>query len=227
MIAHKKPWCMVPSEPLIPLLPKVKWQSQGEAPASTNAAALMLYVALNFAAEREEDDAGNYRGRAALSYNALSDVVSLSRATIAHGLNRLIALRLVERFGSDQKRGYLIHWTSRGWFKLPCKAVLNEGTIAPFAHFSLRTKAELNALKLYLYLAGVRSNDVHFSMSSHATIHTKTGIPENDIRRAHSLLTSVGLLAAVERDHLGIVENYSEPNKYYLTGYKALCREPS
>ena len=54
MIRHRKPWCMIPNEPIVSLLPTLKWQQMGPLPASANAAALMIYVALNFAADREE-----------------------------------------------------------------------------------------------------------------------------------------------------------------------------
>ena len=60
-------------------------------------------------------------------------------------------------------------------------------------------------------------------MASHEVIHTKTGIPEADIRRAHSLLTSVGLLAGIEREHKGVVEKTNESNRYYLRGYEAFA----
>jgi hypothetical protein len=223
MIAHKKPWCMIPAEPIISLLPKLKWQTEDEAPASTNSAALMLYVALNFAAEREEDDEGGYLGRAVLSYPELNYVTGLSRKLIAHGLRRLEELKLVLPTGSDQKRGYVIPWGAKTWFKLPCRAILHKGAIAPFGRFHMRSKSELHALKLYLYLAAVRSNQAWFSMSSHQKIHEKTGIPENGIRRAHSLLTSVGLLAGIDREH-NALEKQNEPNKYYLSGYQALWR---
>ncbi len=59
-------------------------------------------------------------------------------------------------------------------------------------------------------------------MASHEVIHAKTGIP-GDIRRAHSLLTSVGLLAATEREYKGVVEKINEPNKYYLRGREAFA----
>jgi hypothetical protein len=44
---------------------------------------------------------------------------------------------------------------------------------------------------------------------------------EADIRRAHSLLTSVGLLATIEREYKAVVEKKNEQNKYYLRGHDA------
>lgn len=224
MIGHRKAWCMVPNAPLIALLPKLKWVKENDAPASTNAAALMVYVALNFVAEREEDEAGNYLGRAALSYSELNYVTGLSRKLVRHGLEQLEELKLIEPTGSDQKRSYTIKWGGRTWFKLPCRELLDKGAISPFSCFHLRGKSELHALKLYLYLAAIRSNNRWCAMSAHETIHEKTGIPKSEIRRAHSLLISVGILSGVERKHNGS-DKQNEPNRYYLTGYKGLCRE--
>jgi hypothetical protein len=115
---------------------------------------------------------------------------------------------------------YLITWNGGRWFKLPCQAIFSDGKINAFRRLSLRSKRDLYALKLYLYFASIRDNRTMFSMASHERIHEKTGIPENEIRRAHSLLTSVGLLAAIEREFKGL-EKTNEPNKYYLTGYQA------
>jgi hypothetical protein len=221
MIRHKKPWCAVPSEAIVAALPKLRWQAADGAPASANAAALMLYVALNFAAEAETTEDGQHLGRASVSYAELGHISGLSRKLIAAGLKRLVTLGLISPTGSDQKRGYVIPWASSRWFKLPCRAILADGKIAPFQHLTLRSKRDLHALKLYLYLASIRDNRFPFSMASHQKIHERIGIPENEIRRAHSLLTSVGLLAGIDQEFRDI-EKVNEPNKYYLTGFQSL-----
>jgi hypothetical protein len=133
----------------------------------------------------------------------------------------LTELGLTEASGSRQNRVYTIAMTSRRFFKLPSLALFDEGRIIPFHQLTLRNKLDLHALKLYLYFASVRDNQRSYSMASHATIHAKTGIPEADIRRAHSLLTSVGLLAAIERECKAVIEKKNEPNKYYLRGHDA------
>ena len=132
-------------------------------------------------------------------------------------------MNLIAAEGSNQERVYLILRNGGRWFKLPCLALFDEGKITPFRQLTLRGKLDLHALKLYLYFASVRDNQRMFSMASHEVIHAKTGIPESDIRRAHSLLTSVGLLAAIEREYQGVVEKANEPNKYYLRGHEAFA----
>jgi hypothetical protein len=111
---------------------------------------------------------------------------------IAAGLKRLIELNLIAATGSNQNRVYLIFGNGKRWFKLPCLALFEGGKITPFRRLTLRSKLDLHAMKLYLYFASARDNQRMFSMASHATIHAKTGIPESDVRRAHSLLTSIG-----------------------------------
>lgn len=224
MIGHRRPWCMIPNEPIISLLPELRWQNVGGLPASSNAAALIVYVALNFVAEREEMDDGSYIGRASLSYSEISEATGLSRVLVMNGLKRLIEYGLIVSTGSTQKRSYLIPWGGRRWFKLPCRAILREGKIAPFHNFTLRSKRDLHALKLYLYFASVRNNSSSYSMAAHSTIHERTGIPEANIRAAHSLLLSVGLLAAIDREYQLLLKR-REPNKYYLTGYQVLWND--
>jgi hypothetical protein len=69
----RKPRRTVPAEP-IALLPKLKWQAEAEAPASTNAAALILYVALAFEAEQPGHEDVRTLGRAWVSYTELETI---------------------------------------------------------------------------------------------------------------------------------------------------------
>lgn len=222
MIAKILPWRAVSAEPIIALLPSLRWRATSGASASTNAAALILYVTLIFVAESQKSDGDTaVMYRSAPTYAELETLTGLSRALISAGLKRLVELELIECAGSRQSRVYLISGSGKRWFKLPCMALFDGGRIGAFRQLTLRSKLDLHALKLYLYFASVRDNQRMFSMASHETIHAKTGIPESDVRRAHSLLTSVGLLAAIEREFKGVIEKANEPNKYYLRGCEA------
>ena len=97
--------------------------------------------------------------------------------------------------------------------------MFDEGRITTFRQLTLRGKLD-HALKLYLYFASVRDNQRLISMASHEVIHARTGIPESDIRRAHRLLTSVGLLAAIEREYKGVVEKTNEPKNTICAGMR-------
>ncbi len=224
MIAKILPWRAVPTEPIIPILPLLKWRSENGVTASRNAAALILYVTLIFVAERKALGNILVSYQSSPTYDELEVLTGLSRALISVGLKRLLELELIEVSGSPQNRTYRISIEGKRWFKLPSLALFDGGRISPFRQLTLRSKLDLHALKLYLYFASVRDNNRMYSMASHETIHAKTGIPEGDIRRAHSLLTSVGLLAGIEREHKGVIDKTNEPNKYYLRGHEAFVQ---
>jgi len=215
------PWHRLPSQPVTEALAALRWQTENGAPPSAGIAALMIYVALNFVAHAALADDGADGVVAEATYPELSEMTDLSRSLIAHGLKRLTALNLITISGSAQKRRYWITGPHTRWFKLPSQAIVKQGVIGPFKTFTLRSKHELHALKLYLYLASCRDNKKPFSMVSYEMIHERTGISERDIRRAISLLISSGLLENVDREFSHTLK-VNEANKYYLTGSRAL-----
>lgn len=111
------------------------------------------------------------------------------------------------------------------FFKLPCRKLVAGDVIVPFGNFLLRSKFELYALKLYLYLAARRNNSSYESLASHDKIHESTGIPRRDIRRAISTLINVGLFRAVDRRSSGVGVHEHSPNLYYLRGCEDLVRQ--
>ena len=84
-------------------------------------------------------------------------------------------------------------------------------------HFTLRSKCELHALKLYLYLASSRDGKQKYVEASYEKIFERTGISERDIRRAIAVLIGTGLLRNVERQ-TAAEKNAWGPNKYFLEG---------
>ncbi|RQS86456.1 hypothetical protein DF048_31945 [Burkholderia seminalis] len=212
---------------MLAALPEMKWSTADNARPAAETSALMLFVALNFMATAWLDEQGRYVAVAEGTYVDLGEATGLSRALISAGLQRLVALGLIAPEGSHQKRRYKINWPEEHrFFKLPCHAIVAGNVIKPFAHFTMRSKHELHAMKLYLYFAAVRSNHAYFSMASYETISERTGISERDIRKAISLLIGTGLLVGINRDH-SHVSTVNEPNKYYLTGYQALVQQKS
>lgn len=217
-------WHKVPSEPVLSALPLTSWRAAASKTAASDTAALMLYVALIFTAELETDFAGIVHQVSAATYDDLEHVTALSRKLVADGLTRLVDLQLVSRHGSHQKRRYLITWplvARAGWFKIPCQAIARNGQIMPFGNFTLRSKHELHALKLYLYLAACRNNTSAYSMASYETISRNIGIPERDIRKAISLLIGTGLMRSVDRKHDNAISDFG-PNKYFFVGCEKL-----
>lgn len=212
-------WVKVPSEPVLEALPLVMWRPQKGRTAATETAALMVYVALNFSSEIEQ---GSTLQIAAATYDELNTATGLSRQMLSRALCRLEELELIEPQGSHQQRRYLIKWKGEGrWFKLPCRAIVKQQKILPFHNFTLRSKYELHAMKLYLYLAARRRNELEYSMASYEIIHSRVGIPEVDIRKAISLLIGAGLLQSVHRESEVSLNKFG-PNQYFFAGCGSL-----
>jgi hypothetical protein len=224
------PWHALPTPALIDKLRLLTWQTTERGSPAGEVAALMVYVALLFSVEPRSEIA-------LATYDELMVHTGLSRSLVGRGIARLQELKLIQGYGSHQKRRYVIltgyespaddkvdddaEEAQRTWYcKLPCRAIVSHDgeRIEPFQAFTLRTKHELNALKLYLYFAMVRPREQAFSMASYEVIRTRTGVQERDIRRALSVLVGTGLLQAIDRAHSEATD-YNEPNKYFLRGY--------
>jgi hypothetical protein len=225
-------WQQAPRSIVRDALPRLVWQRQDRHSAGRDTAALMLYVALLFMREEEQLDPDTLgvpslvlTHKAQATYDALGHATGLSRSLIRQGLARLEELDMVRPRGSQQKRHYELPWSSNGFFKLPCRAIVRDDVIVPFTHFKLRSKQELHAMKLYLYLASVMDRGKTYAEATYERIHERIGIPERDLRRAIALLIAVGLLRNVVRADTGASPSWG-PNRYYLTGDGDLYRVP-
>ncbi|WP_149137280.1 helix-turn-helix domain-containing protein [Cupriavidus campinensis] len=215
-------WHRLPTVPVLEALPQMTWSRASGVPPAAETAALMLFIALNFMVLTSTDGQDQFHAVAEGTYVDLGEATGLSRALISAGLQRLQTLGLITPEGSHQKRRYKITWPiEHRFFKLPCQAITNGNVIVPFKSFTMRSKHELHALKLYLYFASIRGSYLPYSMASYETIFARTRIPERDIRRAISVLIGTGLLEGVDREH-SRMRGVNEPNKYYLKGYMAL-----
>lgn len=215
-------WHAAPSAKVLEALPKVLWQRTDVASPAAGTAALMIYVALLFTMEELGREAllGHSLTKPVVtaSYDDLHLATGLSRSLISQGLSRLVELELIQLSGSHQKRRYELSWSIGGWFKLPCHAIVAAGVILPFKNFTLRSKHELYALKIYLYLAARRDNSKTYTLSSYETIADCTKVPERHIRKALVVLSLAGLLTDISRDHDD--DRVYGPNKYFLSGYQ-------
>ena len=218
-------WHRLPTAPVLAALPQMSWSRVSNAKPAAETAALMLFIALNFMASTSMDEWDQFHAVSEGTYVDLGEATGLSRALISGGLQRLESLGLIAPQGSHQKRRYKITWPAEHrFFKLPCQAITNGNVIVPFKNFTLRSKHELHALKLYLYFASIRPNYQAYSMAAYETIFARTGVSERDIRKAISLLIGVGLLEGIDRAH-SQMKGVNEPNKYYLKGCAALTAQ--
>lgn len=226
-------WHRLPSDTTMEFLPQLLWAREGDLSPASSTVALMLYVALHFMAENvlEEGPMGIIQTRriAAASYDDLMHAIGgKSRTLISQGLERLEQLNLITRVGSHQKRRYAMTFSVPGWFKLPCQAIVRSGVIQPFENLTLRSRYELYALKVYLYLAARRDNNKAYTLASYEKISAATGVPERYMRKTLVTLTLCGLLADIsrERDTNGETAAYG-PNVYFLRGHNQLFQSTS
>jgi hypothetical protein len=227
------PWIQAPADGILDFLTALSWKKPIGGSAGRDVAALMIYIVMLYLRiERAVDDQSNVPAPleelllpkatseqiAEVSYDELSHLTGLSRSLINQGLQRLISLRKITATGSNQKRIYVLDWPAGRWYKLPCRAILGKNGVAAFKTFTLRSKHELHALKLYLYLASIRDSVQIYSEVSYELIFKRIGVSERDIRQAINVLIAAGLLARVHRETDRLASSWG-PNQYYLTGY--------
>lgn len=80
------------------------------------------------------------------------------------------------------------------WSKLPARGLYFGGRIIAFQHFTLRSMAELHALKLYHLFARRRSNQTNMAHLSYDKIEEYTDIERHRIKPAISVLLNAGLV---------------------------------
>lgn len=172
-----------------------RWRSGGG--GANEIAALMCLILLVHTSESADKDVR-------ITFDEFMEVLSLSRAKVTEGLKILIKRELIT---SPAKSMY--HVTGMGdkrpWGKLPCKSMYSAsgGFIPMFKGFKLRTKHELNALKLLMLICSRTSTQSGRAQIGVQKIQEWSGIPKNDVKRASSLLIANGLLHQERMQDLG------------------------
>lgn len=183
---------------------------------SHNTASLMVLLAIATNTSYKNPVAGE----AKLSFTELTHITSLSRKLVSEGIKKLISAGLVDKNSDEKTNRYVLCNLSNasGWGKLPARKLYDGkgGIIKAFKHFKLRSKSELNALKLYLLIVALRDNKSCVSRMSYETIMKYTGILRNDISTAVSFLAAVELIKC---DKVSSSTNkHSMSNTYRLVG---------
>jgi hypothetical protein len=155
---------------------------------SNNVAALMSLAVI---AHHAEDESGN----AKLTYDTICAATGLSRAKVAGGLAVLEKLEVVNRNGLGRSVYSLANYRLQGgWGKLPADGLYRGGRIDAFEEFYLRRLVELNALKIYFLVVAARNNGTNLAHIGYEKISQHTGIAQNKIKQATSMLAAVGLV---------------------------------
>lgn len=162
-------------------LRRLQWGESGL--GSDNTAALMALTVIAHHADRDN-------GAARITYDMFCTAAGLSRAKLSNGLGVLENIRVIERAPNGRSTYRLAEYDPNGgWAKLPARAMYVGDRIAGFANFGLRSRAELDALKLFFLFAARRDRDTNMANISYDKIEEYTGIQRPKIKPALSLLT--------------------------------------
>jgi hypothetical protein len=155
-----------------------------------------------------------------LTYDELNVLTGLSRERISAGLKKLVEEQMIWKLDGSGSYGLTGFGPRKRWAKLPGSALTSAGgtSFIPFSHFKLRSKHELNALKLHLYYAHSRDKVSAYSEASFETIFMRLGVQERDIPIANSLLLSSGILVRTKAMETSDAKQHGA-NNYYLNGY--------
>lgn len=179
-------------------------------------AALQLYIVL--LSETNNDEASPSYGTVQISINDIENLTAMSRSAIVSGSERLESLGLVNVV---RKKGVsniyqIIGYDRTPWGKLPAERFkadyVNGRTLR---HISLRGKANLNALRLYLFIAASRDKKTGGACRTYHTITKQTGIRRNDIVAARSMLINLQLITIKHEEPSIKGEAYKLPLTYY------------
>ncbi len=135
-------------------------------------------------------------GVARLTYDELTEKASLSRAKIAAGLKILKWRNIVAPEPEGRSTYQLVGYSqTEGWAMFPAKGLYDHhGVVAAFTEFRLRRRAELDAMKLYFLFAARRSRQLNLAKISYPKIEEFSGVSENYIRAALTVLGANGLI---------------------------------
>ncbi|MDB5607990.1 MAG: hypothetical protein JWP25_4890 [Bradyrhizobium sp.] len=165
----------------------LRWSGE-EPTGSDNIAALMV---LSPIAHNADD-----QGLAKCTYDQLCLATGLSRSKVANGLSVLEEREVIEREPSGRSTFQLANYDEAGgWSKLPARRTYGAGGgIIAFEDFTLRSRTELDALKLYYLFARRRSSQTNMAHLSYDKIEEYSGIKRLRIKKAISRLASAGLV---------------------------------
>jgi hypothetical protein len=216
-----KPWAMAPTSWIRD--GRIK-QFQWHADKATGTAALMvLYCCIQVARPCDPSESVLCGGTHVvhLTYDDVQALSGLSRASIASAFALLEARGMVLPLPARSRYALPGLVLGMNWAKLPGRPLLSQGgTVGAFAKFSLRSRRELDALKLFYYYCSIRDRTTVYSLSAFETIHDAIAIREADIPAANSFLLACGLLARIQQE-TNAKTKHREANRYFLTGYSS------
>ena len=185
-------WVRIPTEWIRSMgLHQLRWEA---GKGSANTAALMVLLVI---AHRTDVTTGE----AEATYDTIQRSTSLSRPVISRGLRVLEGLSLVNKLPEDKRSVYRLanyvpqgtEWN--GWAMLPAKRLYNaRGNIVAFEDFKLRSRVELDALKLLMLFVAFRDRYTNLANISYDKITEYTGIERGRIKSGLGFLATHSLV---------------------------------
>jgi DNA-binding transcriptional ArsR family regulator len=201
------PWVMMPSNWINEGgLKEFRWASEVGA---NNIAALMAFAPILHCTDRKS-------GISRLTYNDLELATSLSRTKISAGLDILTQRNLIEREPEGRSTFGICEFNPcEGWAKFPAQRLYRESQVPFFYEFNLRKRTELDALKLWYFIAARRDNNDNLAKVTYDQIKDFTGIARDRIKAGLSLLAVNGMVhiehIPSRRSDYGIANAYRIP----------------
>ena len=209
-MAHYQQWVRCPTNWIIQSngLTQFGWGKNG---GSSHTSALMCLTAIIHNADQST-------GIARVNYDQFEAITGRSRTSIANGLSVLRDFSLIGAGCTRSEYALLKFDPERNWGKFPLKNMYKNSSINSFQSFSLRNRAELDALKLMYLFVAFRDSYTNVASIGYDKITERAGISRQYIRSALSLL-SINGLAYVEK-----IPN--EEDGYSVNTYRICGIEP-
>ena len=196
------------------VLPQIKWHGDAK---SNYTAALMVYISLCHRVKRVENESTDTKGFCKVSYDVLENATGLSRSKVSAGLKLLQKFNLIKKLEGYSKYILCNYGVAGQWCKVPVKDLYDKKgqRFFPFHGLKLRSKVELNALKVYLVIAAFRSEKLNATHLSYSKLEQYSGVHRADIKSALSLLVTLHLLQVESLETE--LNDHSRHNVYRLT----------
>lgn len=202
------PWIRCPTDWVLhtETLPLFKW---GEGGGAAHISALMCLTVI----VHESDQT---TGIARVNYDKFVTATERSRSSVASGLAVLKEMELIESGSTQSEYVQTTFDPKAGWGKFPWKPLYRDDTIRWFSQCHLRSRTELDALKLLYLFVALRDDQSNLATVSYDRITERTKISRQYITRALALLAVNGLVFVQQ---VRSAENeYAVANTYRLCG---------
>lgn len=202
------PWIRCPTDWILhdSLLPQFRWGKEGGA---AHTAALMCLTAI-------VHETNQATGIARISYDKFASITEISRTSVSKGLTVLKEFELIETGDTQSEYKQTTFNPAQGWGKFPWLSLYRGNTIRCFEDFKLRSRIELDALKLMYLFVAMRDDNTNLATISYDRITERTGIARQHITSALGFL-AVHRLVYVQQIRSDKNE-YAVANTYRITG---------